>query len=387
MFEALEPGYPTQAETRLRVAAFDVGTGQDVGSFVIGSGVPIRVRLSGSRIYVNFGQALWSYNLDGSGARELWGRPGTWLGAFALSPSGDRIAFERCDLTQCGQTRAHAIEIVAASDGREIRSVSQTAATFPGFRGDASPVRWLSENELLVEGLTYSEGGGGSAVVAVDGSVRVLDGTHLVDPGATLQVERSGGFGGGCALGPYDPARRVVLVDPASGAALNAIQRDLPTFEFTEVSPGEDTVLVAERLLSPPTEAAERRLLAAPGTCPDMQFARAVESDPLQWLLLPTSGGPPTPVASRIAVHRSWYGDRAVTFVCADEEHSAFYLDGEALVPEGIAIGFAAPACTAPTATIEISVGDTTVGVGIHPVVLGFIDRPGGAGTPAGAGT
>jgi hypothetical protein len=155
---------------RMEIVVFDLNSEARLSSFMLEAISSIDLTLAGRQVIVWFGQELWSYALDGSDARLISDElPITYMRS---SPDGRHLA-----VTGSGEDSLASVALLDVRSGAVVQRVD-LLSVLPTWRGAPHPVRWLSNEAVLIGGLCNCDGpleGEFNTSVNLDGEVTRLD--------------------------------------------------------------------------------------------------------------------------------------------------------------------------------------------------------------------
>lgn len=325
------------AGSRFEVVAYDISARKRLSTFTVSDPNEITVQIAGTRVLVQYADALWSYAVDGSDARLVHD------GAIAYvrpSPNGSLVAVT-CG-NNCGTQQT--VWTIDVATGQAVREVD--VGDVAGWRGEVSFVGWTVDGGLVLAGLCHCDGPAAAdypiGVFHADGTVNIVGTSPLPSRGAVVFE------GGAWAELGYEGATAVRLLGP-DGELLGSAPIDAPLILGSDLSPD--------------------------GT------QAAIYSYQGAWFL--QSGQDSlTPAADRLAIMEDWYGSRLPVFACGGEERAGYFTSGWLLgerwvapVGFGAPWGFTSPDCGGRSAKVDLRVGTVAVdsgGTGYD--ILGFID-------------
>jgi hypothetical protein len=268
--------------------------------------------------------------------------------------------------------------ILDARSGDEVLVVASDDARWGDITGNPGPSHWLDEERLYIWGWTYSGMPGGSAILHLDGSVEILDPDARVEAEPALTYAMEGNLWAGCAEGFFVGAT-VISVRNSDGEIIDTIEAGGPLLGLAEFAPDFASVLYRIHL---PDDDLLARLIEAEASgsgCLDSELELAFIDTPYEYRLRNLSTGEERTL-SRLEAFGEWYGERAVSFACGDEELGGRVgFDAPYHSPplgSGPPFGFADWDCGAIPDSIELRVDGATIATGRGFEVLGFIEVP-----------
>lgn len=318
------------------VVVYDVGAGEELRRIWIGNPgrQPQASFIVGSYVVVNFGDTVWRYALNGTRAPLIEAPAGTVISALAVDQaSGVAVIATQQRLGSPADWTW--IDVASSSILRSVEGVA--------FDGPGDPLPRIigtADQPALVRGATYTEQPGGYAILDTDGLARELAVAGFVVPSA------DGRF---LAHGPG------AVCDNIGGA----------TIDITEVSSNRIVASYSDPSVSLiPWDwspdggelAFQARPLQPDGVCPNTQVAPA-------WLTLSIDGTVEA-VASAVALRDRWYGERAVTFRCADQHDAGWFSRRDGLQRPSDCLEF----------DVEIWLGSAPIALEPTAAILGFIE-------------
>ncbi len=369
-------GAGARREREIRV--FDVGAGQPVSSFTLGSSYDVSPHLVGRHIHGAFGTAIWRFNLDGTDGREIYASQDHLVYWGGVSPDGTLLAVtDEHYASFIGPREPRRIVAVNIATGDVVLEEEQTFPEWEPFQLLAHAVGWTGNNAVLVHGVPPTHGpAGGTALVHLDGTIEVLSADQHLEPG-TRQLRRLDGFDPICG---YGGAARIEVIEGVPPDVVVGVEADGPFIEFTELSPDSSEMLYLLRLGDEETAASLRDLIDN-ATCASHHSYEGPDPEtlPHEWRVQDIATGEARVTTSRLEVLREWYGSRLITFACAGDEVGGVGPDN-AYAPVGgsAAWTFSDAGCDQQheSRELELRVAGLTIDTGYHFQVLGFIEVP-----------
>ena len=175
-------------------------------------------------------------------------------------------------------------------------------SVLPTWRGGPYPVRWLSNEAVLIGGLCNCDGpleGEFEASVSLDGSVTPL--LEGAPPEHGVDVEITDRFDPSCNLGGFNGGRSARLVDTATGEVVAEADEQAPVLVWSRLSPDETEALIM--MLEVGTEArAFLNEALDTGKCVDWETARGRSTTPPQFAVLRAGATTLDSLATRLEV-------------------------------------------------------------------------------------
>lgn len=360
----------------VELVVFDLAAEERLSTFSLRVGRRFSIQLAGNRVLASFGVGLWSYALDGSDGRLIGGELS--INYLLPSPDGRHVA-----VTGSDEDHPTGVALFEVRTGARVQYVDMQTV-IPNWRGEPHPVRWLSNDAVLVGGLCNCDGspeGFFDAELRFDGSVARLD---EAPPEHGVEVLITDKYETACNLGGFNGGRSVQLTDTATGEVLAQARDDAPVFSYAELSPDAEEALVISIVADEELRVSLNDALDS-GKCVEWREQSGVGAAPLQFGVLRTGATALEPVETRLEVLERWHDGLLPVIACGSEERAAADTSNW-LNPApwhdpagfGAPWGFSSDDCQSGRSLLRMRVGNVAIdsqAAGYR--VLGFLDPAG----------